>query len=237
MAPVIYPKVSLGAGTVVEEGAIVGMPPRGKQPGELPTVIGGGGVIRSGTVIYAGVRVGEGLNTGHGALIREDNELGDRCSVGTNAVLEYGNRVGNGTRIHSGCFLENVRLGERVFLAPHVVFTDDPHPMCPRYRECVLGATVGDDVSIAANVTILPGVHIGSGALVGAGSVVTRSVDPGTVVVGSPARRVKRVEELVCFTGLFERPYIWRGLQSDHDTRSSGGLPRDGFPGDAPPVK
>jgi acetyltransferase-like isoleucine patch superfamily enzyme len=211
---VIHPNVSIGEGTFVHEGAIVGEVPRGKQPGELKTVIGAGGVIRSGTVIYAGTVIGDRFNSGHGALVREDNVIGDDCSVGTNAALEAGNRIGNGTRIHTGCFLAHVTLGARVFLGPHVVFTDDPHPMCPRYLECVLGATVEDDVSIGANATILPGLRIGAGSLIGAGSVVTKNVEPGVVVAGNPAVRVKDVDQLVCFKGYFERPYVWREKQT-----------------------
>lgn len=207
---IVHSNVSLGKGTVVQDGAIVGEPPRGKQAGELKTVIGAGGFIRSGTVIYAGTVIGDRFQTGHGALIREDNVIGDDCSVGTHAVLEAGNRIGDGTRIHSGCFLEHTRIGNRVFLAPNVVFTDDPHPMCPRYLECVLGATVDDDVSIGANATILPGLRIGAGSLIGAGSVVTKNVEPGTVVAGNPAIHVKDVDQLVCFKGYFERPYVWR---------------------------
>ena len=210
----IHPNVELGEGTVVQDGAIVGEPPRGKQPGELKTTIGAGGVIRSGTVIYAGAVIGDRFNSGHGALVREDNVIGDDCSVGTNAVLEAGNRVGSGTRIHSGCFLEHVTLGARVFLGPNVVFTDDPHPMCPRYLDCVLGATVEDDVSIGANATILPGLRIGAGSLIGAGSVVTKDVAAGIVVAGNPAVRVKDVDQLVCFKGYFERPYVWRERQA-----------------------
>jgi len=206
----IHANVSVGEGTTVHEGAIVGEPPRGKAPGELKTVIGTAGVIRSGTVIYAGTVIGDRFNSGHGALIREDNVIGDDCSIGTHAVLEAGNRVGNGTRIHSGCFLEHTTLGDRVFLAPNVVFTDDPHPVCPRYLECVLGATVEDDVSIGANATILPGLRIGAGSLIGAGSVVTKNVEAGSVMAGSPASRLKGVDELVCFKGFYERPYVWR---------------------------
>jgi acetyltransferase-like isoleucine patch superfamily enzyme len=210
----IHSNVSIGEGTVVQEGAIVGEAPRGKHAGELKTVIGAGGFIRSGTVIYAGTSIGDRFQTGHGALIREDNVIGDDCSVGTHAVLEAGNRVGDGTRIHSGCFLEHTTIGSRVFLAPNVVFTDDPHPMCPRYLDCVLGATVEDDVSIGANATILPGLRIGAGSLIGAGSVVTKNVEAGTVVAGNPAVRVKNVDQLVCFKGYFERPYVWRERQT-----------------------
>ncbi len=206
----IYPGVQLGSGTALDPGVIVGVPARGQSPGEVTTSIGPDGRLRSGTVVYAGAQLGARLNTGHGALIREDNVVGDDCSIGTHAVLEPGNRIGDGTRIHSRCFLENVTLGRRVFVGPGVVFTDDPHPACPRFRECVLGAVVEDDVSIGGNATILPGVRIGAGALIGAGSVVTRDVPAGSVVAGNPARVVKQVAELVCFKGFYERPYIWR---------------------------
>ena len=208
--PVIFPGVQLGEGTVVEPGARIGVPPRGAEPGERPTVIGPNCRIRSGTVIYAGAVLGANVQTGHSAMIREDNVIGDRCSVGTFAVLEPGNRIGEGTRVHSHCFLENVTLGRRFFLGPGVVFTDDPHPPCPRYDECVGGATVEDDASIGGNATILPGVRIGARSLVGAGSVVTRDVEPDTVVAGSPARAVRKVAELICHAGHFPKPYAWR---------------------------
>jgi acetyltransferase-like isoleucine patch superfamily enzyme len=208
--PIVYPNVQLGEGVVLQPGAVVGLAPRGHEPGELPTVIGPGTVIRAHSVVYAGATLGAGCNTGHGAMIREDNVLGDGCSVGTHAVLEPGNRIGAGSRIHSHCFLEHVTLGERVFCGPGVTFTDDPHPMCPRYLDCVLGATVEDDASIGGGSVILPGVKIGARALVGAGSVVTKDVEADTVVAGNPARLRRAVADLTCFKGYFERPYVWR---------------------------
>lgn len=211
--PILFAGVELGQGVRLEPGVVVGQPPPGAEPGTLRTRIGDGSVIRTGTVIYAGVVAGTRLHTGHGAMIREDNVLGDGCSVGTNAVLEPGNRIGDGTRIHSLCFLEHVTVGRGCFLAPGIVFTDDPHPACPRYLDCVLGAVVEDEVSIGGNATILPGVRIGARALVGAGSVVTRDVPAGAVVAGNPARVVRQVADLVCFKGYFERPYAWRATE------------------------
>jgi acetyltransferase-like isoleucine patch superfamily enzyme len=206
----IFRNVELGADASVDETALIGVPPRGAADGELATVIGPGAVIRSHAVVYAGVTIGARFNAGHGALVREDNVLGDDVSVGTPAAPEYGNRVGDRVRIHTGCFLENCVIEDDVFLGPHVVFTDDPHPACPRYRDCVGGATVRRQVSIGANVTILPGVEIGSGSLVGAGSVVTSNVPEGVVAAGNPAKVVKQVADLVCWPGFFARPYVWR---------------------------
>jgi acetyltransferase-like isoleucine patch superfamily enzyme len=206
----IFGGVVIGEGSYVDETAIIGVPPRGVEEGALQTVIGPEAVIRAYTVIYAGVQIGARLNTGHGAMIREENILGDDVSIGTNAVLEFGNRIGNRVRVHSGCFLESGFVEDDVFLGPHVVFTDDPHPMCPRYRDCVGGPKVRRMVSVGANATLLPGIEIGEGSLVGAGSVVAADVPPSTVVAGNPARPVKKIQDLTCWPGHFERPYVWR---------------------------
>jgi acetyltransferase-like isoleucine patch superfamily enzyme len=206
----ILENVELGPGAVVDETATIGLPPLGAEEGELRTVIGPGAVIRSHTVVYAGTTIGARFSTGHNALVREDNVIGDDVSVGTNASLEYGNRVGSRVRIHTGCFLENCTIEDDVFLGPHVVFTDDPHPACPRYRDCVGGASVRRHASIGANVTILPGVEIGARCLIGAGSVVAGQIPEGVVAAGNPAKVLKKIEELVCWPEFFERPYAWR---------------------------
>lgn len=206
----IYPNVHLGPGAQIEGPCVIGKPPRGKGPGDLPTVIGRNAVIRPFTTIYAGTTIGDDFQSGQGASIREDNMLGHDVSVGTNAVLEFGNRVGNYVRIHSGAFLELTTLGDHVFVGPNVVFTDDPHPMgCPRYKECKGGPVVESLARIGANSTLLPGVRVGRNALVGAGSVVVRDVPPDTVVGGNPAREIKKVAELTCHPGFFARPYVW----------------------------
>ena len=173
-----------GTGTLVDSSCVLGLPPRGASAGERELRIGVDGVIRPFTTIYGGTTIGDRFQTGQGVSIREDNVIGDDVSIGTNAVLEAGNRIGNRVRIHTGCFLELVTVEDDVFIAPNVVFADDPHPPCPRYEECVGGAVVRQGARIGSNATILPGVVIGRGALVGAGSVVVEDVPDGTVVAG-----------------------------------------------------
>ena len=206
----VAPGVHLGDGCDLQPPCIVGKAARGCEPGDRELRIGRDATIRPFTTLYAGSTIGERLQTGQGASIREDNVLGDDVSIGTNAVLEFGNRIGNRVRIHSGCFLEMVTIEDDVFVGPNVVFTDDPHPMgCPRYTECKGGATVRRLARIGANSTILPGVVIGENSLVGAGSVVVDDVPDGAVVVGSPARVIRRVDELECYCGFYDRPYDW----------------------------
>lgn len=194
----VFENVHMGENVYIDPTATVGHPPRGKVAGELPVHIGANSVIRANAVIYAGVTIGDNFQCGHGAMIRENNSIGDYCSVGTNAVLEPGNTIGSRTRIHSGCFLEHVTLGERVFVGPNVTFTDDPHPPCVECTDLVGGAVVEDGAAIGGNSTLLPAVRIGEGALVGAGSVVTKDVPARMVVAGNPAQVLKAVSEVVC---------------------------------------
>jgi acetyltransferase-like isoleucine patch superfamily enzyme len=206
----IGPRVRIGEGHDLQSPCILGKEARTRDPDAPGLVIGRDATIRPFTTIYDGTMIGDRLQTGQGASIREDNVLGDDVSVGTNAVLEFGNRIGNRVRIHSGCFLELVTIEDDVFIGPNVVFTDDPHPMgCAHYKECLRGATVHRLAKIGANATILPGVVIGQNALVGAGSVVVHDVPDDSVVVGNPARVVRRVDELVCYPGFYDRPYEW----------------------------
>jgi acetyltransferase-like isoleucine patch superfamily enzyme len=206
--------VLLGPVEGLEEARILGPCVLGHPASgaEEPLVLGAGVVIRAYAVLYQGSRIGARSHIGHGALVRERNDIGEDCSIGSGAHLEPGNTVGDRTRIHSGCFLSSVTLGRDIFCGPRVTFTDDPHPPCPRYLDCVRGAVVHDGASIGAGVTLLPGVVVGAGSLIGAGSVVTRSVEPGSVVAGNPARLMGRRDEMACFAGHFDRAYAWTAL-------------------------
>jgi acetyltransferase-like isoleucine patch superfamily enzyme len=197
MAKKIHPNVQLGDNAQIGEYAIVGEPPRGKQPGDLRTEIGSGAVIRSHSIIYAGNVIGENFQTGHGVMIRENNRIGDNVSVGTHSIVEHHVTIGNDVRLHSNVFVpEYSVLEDGCWLGPNVVVTNAKYPRSPDVKKTLKGAIIKRNAKIGANTTLLPGVTIGENALVGAGSVVVSDVPPGAVAVGNPARVVKRVEDL-----------------------------------------
>ena len=94
----------LPEGWEIQDFVVVGVRPAGADP-EIVTRLGDGVVLRSHTVIYAGVVMGRGGQTGHAAQIRELSELGDNVSVGSHSVVEHHVRIADGVRIHSQVFV------------------------------------------------------------------------------------------------------------------------------------
>jgi acetyltransferase-like isoleucine patch superfamily enzyme len=193
----IYPGVVFEGSAVVEDFAILGCPAASHKDTQKPLRIGDGAKIRSHTVIYAGNLIGKKFSTGHHAMIREDNEIGDDVSVGSFCCVEHHVVIKNGARLHTGVFVpEYSVLEEEAWLGPHVTLTNARYPKSPRAKDELVGPRICRRARIGANTTILPGVTVGENSLVGAGAAVVRDVEAGTVVVGNPARVVNRVENL-----------------------------------------
>jgi UDP-2-acetamido-3-amino-2,3-dideoxy-glucuronate N-acetyltransferase len=126
--------------------------------------------------------------------------IGDETRIGTFVEIQKGVRVGARCKISSHTFIcEGVTLEDEVFVGHGVMFTNDRWPRATRpdgtpqtEEDWTLEATVvRRGASIGSNATILCGLEIGERAFVGAGAVVTRSVPPGAVVAGNPARVIK----------------------------------------------
>lgn len=207
----IHPGVSIDLETCsLGEFVVLGVPPRGVAPGSLPTRIGPHAVIRSHSVIYAGNVIGEHLETGHGVLIRESNEIGRRVSIGSHSIVEHHVTIGDDVRIHSNVFVPEFTVLEAgCAIGPCTVFTNTRYPWSAAAKDDMRGPHVEPGAIIGANVTVLPGVRIGARALIGAGAVVVKDVPPGAVLVGNPARVIGEIGDLAAY-------------------RSSGGSGEDG---------
>lgn len=211
---VIHPGVRIGDGSVVGSHCVIGEPTSDFYGSNRLTdrrpehsVIGDRALIRSHAVVYAGVEVGDDLALGHHVTIREGSIIGDDVSIGTQSDLQGHLTIGHHARLHSRVFVPQLTsIGEFVWLFPGVILTNDPHPPSDR---CTQGPTIDRFAAVGAAATVLPGVHIGAHALVGAGSVVTRDVDPESLVVGSPATLVGSVRDVTCAHGAIGQVYPW----------------------------
>jgi len=125
--------------------------------------------------------------------------IGDGSRIGPFVEVQSGVSIGARCKIQSHTFVcEGVRIGDGVFVGHGVMFVNDKRPRATNERGELAGkdewelveVVVEDGATIGSNATVLGPVTIGAGALVGAGAVVTRDVEEGTVVVGSPARAI-----------------------------------------------
>ena len=141
-------------------------------------------------VVDTGALVGPDTKIWHFSHIAAGARVGANCNVGQNVYIA--GKIGDNCKVQNNVSIyKGVEAGNHVFFGPSCVFTND---ICPRAaypkRGQYLKTIVGDDVTIGANATILCGIEIGAGAFIGAGAVVTRSVPPGAVVVGNPAKPI-----------------------------------------------
>jgi acetyltransferase-like isoleucine patch superfamily enzyme len=130
-------------------------------------------------------------------------EIGDETRIGTFVEIQKGAKVGRRVKISSHTFIcEGVEIEDHVFVGHNVTFINDRLPRAVTAAGELQGdgdwtlvpTVVRRGATIGSGATILCGVEIGEDALVGAGSVVTKSVPPRTVVAGNPARVLRRIE-------------------------------------------
>jgi acetyltransferase-like isoleucine patch superfamily enzyme len=123
--------------------------------------------------------------------------VGDETRIGAFVEIQSGVKIGSRCKISSHSFIcSGVTIEDEVFIGHGVLFTNDLDPRATTAEGelqteadwQLIPTQVCRGTSIGSGAIILPGVTIGEGALIGAGAVVTRSVEPGAVVAGCPAR-------------------------------------------------
>ena len=145
---------------------------------------------------YAHVRERRHVQLGPGATLAPNVSLrnGARISVGA------GTHVGERAYLWAGDSAGRITIGEHCRLGPEVFVTASDYGLHPdqpiaHQERNERDVTIGDDVWLGARVFVGAGVTIGDGCAVSAGSVVTKSLPPGAVAVGIPARIVRRRED------------------------------------------
>lgn len=107
--------------------------------------------------------------------------------------------LGKNVFINSGCKFQDqggIYIGDRSLIGHNVVLATLNHPLDPTKRSSLEPAPIHieEDVWIGSGAIVLPGVRIGRGSVVAAGAVVTKDIDPMTIVAGVPAKTIKTIE-------------------------------------------
>lgn len=132
-------------------------------------------------------------------------EIGDNVYIGHNTILKgyHKNKmaIGDNTWIGQGCFFHSaggLTIGKSVGIAPFVKIITSTHDESPtnipviENKLILKEVLIEDGCDIGLGAIILPGIRIGEGAIVAAGSIVTRDIEPYTVVAGSPAKLLRK---------------------------------------------
>ncbi|MFD2679856.1 2,3,4,5-tetrahydropyridine-2,6-dicarboxylate N-acetyltransferase [Bacillus seohaeanensis] len=125
-----------------------------------------------------------------GAIIRDQVEIGDNAVIMMGSTINIGSVIGEGTMIDMNVVLGGrATVGKNCHIGAGAVLAGVIEP--PSAKPVV----IEDDVLIGANVVVLEGVTVGKGAVVAAGAVVVEDVPPYSVVAGTPAKKIKDIDE------------------------------------------
>jgi lipopolysaccharide O-acetyltransferase len=155
------------------------------------------------------ITIGDDVSLGPGCLLsatkRYPGKFMQGAEVGEQQVFEPVIQIGD--RVSATGYLtigaaSRVEIGDDALLASHIFISDNQHgharadlPFKYQPLEKISPVVVGAGCWIGEHVVILPGVTIGEMSIVGANSVVTRSIPPRSIAVGSPARVIRHWDE------------------------------------------
>jgi UDP-2-acetamido-3-amino-2,3-dideoxy-glucuronate N-acetyltransferase len=200
---VVHDDVVIGDGVRVQDGAVLGKAPTLSPRSSLrsadgpgPLVIGAGSAICSHAVVFAGAELGEGVIVGDLAVVRERAVIGADAVVGRGATVDPHSTLGARVRLQSHVYLTAFSLVEDdVFVGPGAVTTNDDTMARQPEGHVLRGVTLRRACRIGGGAVLTPGVEVGEEAFVAAGAVVTADVPSRAVVMGVPARVVRRVPD------------------------------------------
>jgi maltose O-acetyltransferase len=125
------------------------------------------------------------------------------AEMGTECGIQMGTKISNGRKVHLGnrvvlnwgCVLDgrkyDIHIGDDVSVGPETLILTLGHdPQSAQFSDHGGSVTVGRRAWIGQRSILLPNVEIGEGAVIGAGSVVTKNVEPFSIVAGNPAKKI-----------------------------------------------
>ncbi|MGI9036488.1 MAG: bifunctional UDP-N-acetylglucosamine diphosphorylase/glucosamine-1-phosphate N-acetyltransferase GlmU [Pyrinomonadaceae bacterium] len=170
---------------------------------EGESIIGDGCTIRSGTRI-TNSRIGRAVEILDNCVIT-DSEIADECSVGPmahlrgHAKMEKKAKVGNYVELKKTILGENSKANHLTYLGDATIGANSNIGAgtitCNYDGKNKHATTIGNNVKIGSDTMLVAPVKVGDGAATGAGSVVTKDIEPNKLVVGSPARVIKDLNQ------------------------------------------
>jgi acetyltransferase-like isoleucine patch superfamily enzyme len=142
-------------------------------------------------------KIGDGTKIWINSQIREKSEIGTNCIISKDTYIDTEVKIGNNCKIQNSVSVyHGVTIEDDVFIGPNACFTNDkvPRAFDPEWK--ITPTFVKKGSSIGANSTIVCGITLGEYCMVAAGSVVTKDVEPYSLVMGNPAKHYSYVDKM-----------------------------------------
>ncbi len=150
--------------------------------------------IHKTSYVHKSSKIGVNVKIWRYSSVHENCKIGENTTIGQNVSIGPNVEIGKNCKIQNNVSIyDGIKLEDNVFCGPSAVFTNVKFPRSylnqkENFQKTILkkGCTIG------ANATIICGINIGEKAFIGAGSVVTKDVKSNTIVVGNPAKALKK---------------------------------------------
>ncbi len=153
--------------------------------------------VHDSAIVDDGAKIGKNSKIWHFCHVMNGAKLGEGCILGQNVFVANDVVLGNNVKVQNNVSIyTGVICEDDVFLGPSMVFTNVTNPRSAVVRRGKYAKTiVKKGASIGANATIVCGHDIGEYAFIGAGAVVTKTVKPYALMVGTPAKQIGWMSE------------------------------------------
>lgn len=142
-------------------------------------------------------KIGNGTKIWINSQIRENTEIGENCIISKDTYIDTGVTIGNNCKIQNSVSVyQGVTIEDDIFVGPNACFTNDKVPRAFDEEWKITPTVVKKGSSIGANSTIVCGITLGEYCMVAAGSVVTKDVEPYSLVMGNPARHYSYIDKM-----------------------------------------
>lgn len=152
--------------------------------------------IHESAIVSENCSIGKRTKIWVNSQIREEAVIGKNCIISKDTYIDHKVTIGSNVKIQNGVSVYNgVTIEDDVFIGPNATLTNDKTPRAFNTEWRITPTLIKKGVSIGANATIICGITIGEYAMVAAGSVVTKDVEPYSLVIGNPARHISFVDK------------------------------------------
>lgn len=148
-------------------------------------------------IVDEGAEIGEGTKIWHYSHICKGAKIGKNCNIGQNVYFAGGAKIGNNCKIQNNVSVyAGVEAEDYVFFGPSCVLTNDINPRGMHSKHgSYIKTYLKKGVTLGANCTIVCGNTVGEHALIGSGAVICKDVEPHSIMVGNPGRKIGTIDE------------------------------------------